>query len=143
MQHTNCHANALRSGGSASLIDSSARPGHPSQGVGLILVAALQRRRRGIHVSVLLRPEAPPPATSLPELRAARGTSMKLTGLIDVRALMRCYIPLPLPLPLQRTLQTCCNITASPVRLVQLMSVCQALLTATAAQRLQLATMVH
>lgn len=54
------------------------------QGVGLILVAALQRRRRGIHISSLLRPNAPPPATSLPELRAARGTSMKLTGVLEV-----------------------------------------------------------
>ena len=49
-----------------------------------MLLAALQRRRRGIHISAMLRPDRLPPAATLPELRAARGTSMKLTSLLEV-----------------------------------------------------------
>ena len=41
--------------------------------VGLILLAALQRRRRSIHISAMLRPETLPPNTALAELHAVGG----------------------------------------------------------------------
>lgn len=47
-----------------------------AQVVGFILLSALQRRRRGIHISTMLRPEAQPAHTTLAELQAARGTSI-------------------------------------------------------------------
>ena len=45
------------------------------QVVGLILLAALQRRRRGIHISAMLRPKAQPAHTTMAELQAVRGIS--------------------------------------------------------------------
>ena len=56
------------------------------QVVGLILLAALQRRRRGIHISTMLRPDQVPTGATLRELRAARGTSLDLTSHLEVRA---------------------------------------------------------
>ncbi len=56
------------------------------QVVGLILLAALQRRRRGIHISTMLRPDQVPTGATLRELRAARGTSLDLTSQLEVRA---------------------------------------------------------
>ena len=54
--------------------------------VGLILLAALQRRRRGIHISTMLRPDQVPTGATLAELRAARGTSLDLTSTLEVGA---------------------------------------------------------
>lgn len=54
------------------------------QVVGLILLAALQRRRRGIHISTMMRPEQVPAGATLAELRAARGTSLALTSQLEV-----------------------------------------------------------
>ena len=58
--------------------------------VGLILLAALQRRRRGIHISTMLRPDQVPTGATLRELRAARGTSLDLTSHLEVRRV--CFI---------------------------------------------------
>ena len=47
--------------------------------VGLVLLAALQRRRRGIHIGSMLRPEEVPISVTLAEIRAARNTSLDLS----------------------------------------------------------------
>jgi len=62
----------------------SAAAAVPAQVVGLILLSALQRRRRGIHISTMLRPEQAPAGTTVAELRAARGTSLDLTSQLEV-----------------------------------------------------------
>ena len=55
--------------------------------MGLVLLAALQRRRRGIHISSMLRPDEVPLNLTLAELRAARNTSMDDTmNRLEVRA---------------------------------------------------------
>lgn len=64
------------------------------QVVGLILLAALQRRRRGIHISTMLRPDQVPTGATLRELRAARGTSLDLTSHLEVRH-VRFNLPWP------------------------------------------------
>ena len=59
--------------------------------MGLVLLAALQRRRRGIHISSMLRPEEVPLNLTLAELRAARNTSMDNTmNRLEVRGLGSC-----------------------------------------------------
>ena len=60
-----------------------------AQVMGLVLLAALQRRRRGIHISSMLRPDEVPLNLTLAEIRAARNTSMDDTmNRLEVRA--RC-----------------------------------------------------